>query len=138
MAQLFLIVGGSIFVVLGFLHALYTFLDLSEPRRLVPKDRALIDQMRAAPLRLSRGGTNMWSAWVGFNFSHSIGVILVGAIGICSGVYLRQLSPAVLGIPVLLGSLFLVLAIRYWFWIPALGAGIATAFFLLASLVVLL
>ena len=138
MAQLLLIVGGSIFVVLGFLHALYTFLDLSEPRRLVPKDRALIDQMVAAPLRLSRGGTNMWSAWVGFNFSHSIGVILLGALCICAGIYLRQIPPACLVVPVLVGSLYLVLAIRYWFWIPALGAGIATAFFLLATLIVLL
>ncbi len=33
-----LILGGAVFVVLGGLHAIYTLLDLRNPRRLVPVD----------------------------------------------------------------------------------------------------
>src|ERR1700675_5209623 len=70
--------GGSVFVLLGSLHALYTLLDIRRPRRLVPQDPAVALAMTASPLRLSRGGTTMWRAWVGFNFSHSVGAVMFG------------------------------------------------------------
>jgi hypothetical protein len=37
--------GGGIFVLLGLLHALYTFLDIGRPRRLVPQDPAVARAM---------------------------------------------------------------------------------------------
>ena len=65
--------GGGIFLLLGILHALYTFLDIREPRRLVPQEPSVALAMVESPVRLARGGTTMWRAWVGFNFSHSLG-----------------------------------------------------------------
>ncbi len=38
MIAMLLILGGSVFGVLGGLHAIYTALDLRNPRRLVPDD----------------------------------------------------------------------------------------------------
>jgi hypothetical protein len=75
MSAILLILGGSVFGVLGGLHAIYTLLDLRNPRRLVPVDPSLIHAMANSALRLSHGGTDMWRAWIGFNFSHSLGVL---------------------------------------------------------------
>ena len=101
-ARFLLEVGGGIFVLLGLLHALYTFLDIRRPRRLVPQDPAVALGMTTTPLRLSRGGTTMWRAWVGFNFSHGVGVVLFGVLctgaGVGLGGYGRtRLGPACLG-----------------------------------------
>ena len=37
--------------------------------------------MANSALRLSDGRTDMWRAWIGFNFSHSLGVLLLGLGG---------------------------------------------------------
>jgi hypothetical protein len=75
MIAILLILGSSVFGVLGGLHAIYTLLDLSNPRRLVPVDPSVMHAMANSALRLSRGGTDMWGAWIGFNFSHSLGLL---------------------------------------------------------------
>jgi len=83
--SLLLYTGGGIFVVLGLLHAIYTFADIRRPRRLVPDDPAVSAAMHRSHLRLARGRTTMWQAWVGFNFSHSLGVVLFGALSVAAG-----------------------------------------------------
>ena len=128
MTELLLIVGGSVFGVLGLLHTLYTFADARRPRRLAPDDPAVLESMRSSSLRLSRGGTTMWRAWLGFNFSHSLGVLLFSACCITLGVSSKALAlpKAILVLPVLVGGIYLWLAIRYWFRIPALGIAVGT------------
>jgi len=123
--------GGSVFVLLGSLHALYTLLDIRRPRRLVPQDSAVVLAMTASPLRLSRGGTTMWRAWVGFNFSHSVGVVLFGVICVAAGVALGTMVVPVwvLLVLVVISVIYLGLSARYWFWVPT--AGIAAASFCL-------
>ena len=86
-----LIFGGAIFGVLGALHAVYTLLDLRNPRRLVPSDPSVAQAMANSGLRLSGGRTDMWRAWIGFNFSHSLGVLLVGALGVWAGYRIKVL-----------------------------------------------
>ena len=129
-----LICGGGIFVVFGFLHALYTFLDIRNPRRLVPDDPAIAAAMATSKLRLTRGGTTMWKAWVGFNFSHSLGLILFGSLCIAAGASLQALPvPSwVLLLFAVIGAAYSVLAVLYWFRIPIAGSAIATACFVLA------
>ena len=80
-----LILGGTVFGVLGVLHAVYTLLDLYNPRRLVPVDPSVAHAMANSALRLSGGRTDMWRAWVGFNFSHSLGLLLFAALAIWAG-----------------------------------------------------
>ena len=50
-----LILGGAVFGVLGVLHAIYTLLDLRNPRRLVPVDPSVAQAMTNSALRLSGG-----------------------------------------------------------------------------------
>ena len=130
----FLIFGGVIFILFGLLHAIYTFSDIQNPRRLVPDNPAVADAMSGSKVRLSRGGTDMWRAWVGFNFSHSLGAILFGALAVCTGDCLSRLTfPSwSLLIFVMIGLVYLVLGWLYWFRIPVAGIAIATACFIAA------
>src|SRR5215831_18765226 len=95
-----LILGGTVFGVLGALHAVYTLLDLRAPRRLIPVDPSVRHAMANSAVRLSRGGTDMWRAWISFNFSHSLGVMLVGALGLWAGFRIRMLPVGIM-MPVL-------------------------------------
>jgi len=123
-----LIVGGSLFAIFGLLHAVYTLADTYRPRRLVPDDPALIEAMSSTGVRLARGGTTMWKAWLGFNFSHSLGAVLFGSLCIALGVFLKSLAlpKAVLVLPVLVSAIYLLLAVRYWFRVPIIGIAIGT------------
>ena len=135
-AKFLLDLGGGIFVLLGFLHALYTFLDIRRPRRLVPRDSAVALAMAASPVRLSRGGTTMWRAWVGFNFSHSLGGVLFGVLCIGAGIVLGAVViPAwVLLLFVVIALIYLGLSVLYWFRIPTVGIAVASLCLLVAWL----
>jgi hypothetical protein len=130
-----LILGGAVFGVLGALHAVYTLLDLRNPRRLVPADPSVAQAMANSALRLSGGRTDMWRAWIGFNFSHSLGVLLVGALGVWAGCRIKVL-PVDIVIPALtlIGCAYEVLAVLYWFRIPAIGVAVGTGCFAAAWL----
>ena len=59
----------------------------------------------------------MWRAWVGFNFSHSLGIAMFGVGCIVVGLSLQSLAlpKAALLVPVAIGVIYFLLAIRYWF-----------------------
>ena len=124
-----LILGGAVFGVLGGLHAIYTLLDLRKPRRLVPVDPSVAQAMANSAVRLSRGGTDMWRAWIGFNFSHSLGVLLVAALAIWAGTQINRLPAGIMPALILVGCVYLVLALCYWFRTPAIGVAIGTGCF---------
>jgi hypothetical protein len=136
LSQIWLLAGGSIFAVIGTLHALYTLLDMKRPRRLVPDDPAVMQAMASTGVRMTRGQTTMWRAWVGFNFTHSIGLVMFGAACIMVGVLLAVLSPprAALFIPVAIACLYELLAVRYFFRIPAIACAVAIFCFVAAWL----
>ena len=123
-----LILGGTIFGVLGALHALYTLLDLHNPRRLVPVDLSVAHAMANSALRLSGGRTDMWQASIGFNFSHSLGVLLVAVLALWARFRTKMLPVGII-IPALtlIGCVYEVLALLYWFRIPAIGVEIGRA-----------
>jgi len=76
----------------------------------------------------------MWRAWIGFNFSHSIGVLLVGMVAIWAGSHIHKAPAGIMPALIFIGCLYLLLALRYWFYIPAIGVGISTACFAAAWL----
>lgn len=125
-----LILGGTVFGVLGTLHVIYTLLDLRNPRRLVPADPSVAQAMANSALRLSGGRTDMWRAWIGFNFSHSLGVLMVAGLALWAGLRFNTLPVGII-IPALtlIGSVYLVLALLYWFRVPAIGVAIGTGCF---------
>jgi hypothetical protein len=135
-ARILLELGGGIFVLLGSLHALYTFLDIRRPRRLVPQEPSVALAMAESPVRLARGGTTMWRAWVGFNFSHSLGAVLFGMLCVGAGLVLGTLVlPAwILFVLVLIALIYVGLSVLYWFRIPTMGIALATVCLVIAWL----
>lgn len=130
MSRYLLIAGGTLFSILGLLHAIYTLGDIYRPRRLAPMDQAVINQMASTGVRLARGRTNMWDAWLGFNLSHGLGAVIFGLVCVGAGVFARNLAlpKTTLLLPVLVGAIYFLLAIRFWFRVPAIGIAIATGF----------
>jgi len=123
----FVITAGAIFCTLGLLHAIFTLMDWHHPRRLAPADPHVIIQMASTGLRLSRSRTNMWDAWIGFNLSHSLGAILFGSLCIATGIAMRSMLVAwpVFAVLVLIATIYEVLALRFWYRVPAIGIAIA-------------
>jgi hypothetical protein len=70
-----LMVGCSIFAVLGRIHAVFTFTT----NKFDARDARLNEAMKRTSPVLTRE-TSMWNAWVGFNASHSLGAILFGLV----------------------------------------------------------
>lgn len=129
MIAILLILGGSSFGVLGGLHAIFTLLDLRNPRRLVPVDPSVAHAMANSAVRVSGGRTDMWSAWIGFNFSHSLGLLLFAALAIWAGARIKMLPVGIVAALTLIGCVYLVLALLYWFRVPAIGVAIGTGCF---------
>jgi hypothetical protein len=124
-----LVIAGLIYSVLGVLHAVFTLMDERNPRRLAPDDPAVTAAMQASTLRLSRGATTMWQAWISFNLTHSLAAILFGtACFIVAGHFVLFIfSPWALFALAAVSLLFAVIGLRYWFGVPRAGTLIATA-----------
>jgi uncharacterized membrane protein len=85
--------------------------------------------MANSAVRLSRGGTDMWRAWIGFSFSHSLGVLLFAALAVWAGSRINTFPVGIMPALTLVGCVYLVLALRYWFRHPAIGIAIGTGCF---------
>jgi hypothetical protein len=133
LASLLIMASAAIVFVLGALHLIYTF----RGRKLHPRDAETLRTMQQSTLRITRQAT-VWQTWIGFNASHSLGLILFALI---YG-YLALAEPALLFGSLFLGGVglalllaYVVIARRYFFSIPFRGIVLATAFFI-AGLVV--
>jgi hypothetical protein len=124
-----LILGGGVFGVLGALHAIYTLLDLRNPQRLVPADPSVAHAMANSALKLSGGRTDMWRAWIGFNFSHSLGLLILAALAVWAGSRANTIASGIVPALTLIGCVYVVLAVLYWFRAPAIGVAIGTGCF---------
>lgn len=135
MVKLFIILGASIFVLLGVLHALYTFQDLDNPRNFTPRNENLLDEMKESSVAL-HPQINLWKAWLGFHFSHSLGLLMFGGAFLYIGVFHPQFfaqSTLLKICSVLIPAIYLLLSINFWFSKPAIFSGISTACFVLAT-----
>src|SRR5215813_12702884 len=74
-AKVLMVLSASITFTLGVVHLVYTFWG----PQLTPRDPALqISMSQIAPVITKE--TTMWRCWVGFNASHSMGLILFGLV----------------------------------------------------------
>jgi hypothetical protein len=125
--------SAVIALLLGLIHLLYTF----HGRKLLPRDPELQTRMQQTSPVITRQ-TTMWRAWIGFNASHSFGLILFGAVygylALAHGDFLfHSVFLLALGLILLCGYVFL--AKRYFFHVPLRGVVMATAFYVLALIV---
>jgi hypothetical protein len=134
LAPTLVIVGAGILGLLGTLHLVYTLFT----HKFDPRDIATQAAMRADHPMLTRRLT-MWRAWIGFNASHSLGVMLFAAVYLVLAARHAELlraSPSLVWLAVAGGGGYLLLAQRYWFRTPLIGIAISTACFLGAALTI--
>lgn len=135
MFQLFVIAGAGIFSLLGLIHAIYTFQDLSRPRHFTPRDAGLRAAMQQAAVAL-HPKINLWKAWLGFHFSHSLGLLMFGGAFLYVGIFHPEFfsqSLFVQGCSILVSAIYLALSLKFWFSKPAIYTGISMGCFILAT-----
>ena len=124
-ARILMVFSASIVLTLGVFHLVYTFWGPS----LTPRDPALqIKMSQSSPMITNE--TTMWRCWVGFNASHSLGLILFGLVfgylALAHGQLLFQ-SPFLLAVGLAMLGGLAVLCKVYWFSAPFRGICIALA-----------
>lgn len=128
LSQFLLAASAGILLVLGTAHLYLTFFTTS----FHPRDASVRERMDATQPKLTRE-TTVWKAWIGFNASHSIGVmvfgLLYGYLALWHGPMLMA-SAFLLGLGGLVLLSYCVLARRYWFRIPLVGCGLATVLYI--------
>ena len=84
-------------------------------------------------MALHTNRTDMWLAWVGFNLSHSLGIIAFAAFVILIGmnrVSFAQHAPVCVPLSLLVSAAYLRLAAKYWFRAPMVGCALSVGCFL--------
>ena len=111
--------SAGVVLALGVIHLVYTF----HGPKLTPRDPAVQQRMQqVSPVITSE--TTMWKTWIGFNASHSLGLMLFGFI---YGYFALAKSDVLFGSPFLLAVGFdmllalLVLGRLYFFSVPFWG-----------------
>jgi hypothetical protein len=124
----YLFLAGAVpFIFLGTLHAFLTPRKPDRSRALSPRDATLRDAMTRETLFLTRR-TTLWLTWVGFNLSHSLGAMLFGSAMLLvarSESSFQQQAGVFIPFAVLVGAIYLWLAIRYWFRTPIIGIALS-------------
>jgi hypothetical protein len=130
--RIFIVVGAAVLGLLGALHLVYTFFS----NKFDARDPAVSAAMKATSPVLTRR-TTMWNAWIGFNASHGLGVVLFAVMYLVLAIehmsVLRE-SKALAWLPAAGSAAYLALAGRYWFRSPFVGVAIAMTCFLIAAL----
>ena len=134
MEQILIIIGASIFGMLGTVHLFYTFFT----NKFEAYDSSVTEAMKETSPILTKE-TTVWSAWMGFNASHSIGAMLVAGFYIPLTMFyfsVIQQSVWFSVLPVMIGLSYLILAKQYWFKIPFIGILISTICFTGAAILI--
>jgi hypothetical protein len=131
--SLFIAASAAIILLLGLLHLLYTF----RGPKLHPRDPDLTARMMTVSPVITRE-TTMWRTWVGFNVTHSFGLILFGALygylAICHRAFLfRSWFLLALGFALLLG--YAAVSRVYFFTAPFRGIVLAAVLYLIGIVV---
>ncbi len=127
-----MVLSASIILTLGVVHLVYTFWGT----KLTPRDPALeISMSQTSPVITKE--TTMWRAWIGFNATHSMGLILFGLffgyLAVAHSKVLFQ-SPFLLVVGLAMLGGLVVLCKLYFFRVPLAGVSISLACYL-ASIV---
>ncbi len=142
-AQAWFVAGTIVFMLAGGLHAIQALLDTVRPRVFAPIEGSVKPVMEGTGIRFRRmvpGGNkakpSMWSAWLGFNISHGLGVFTFGLLCLLIATHdfkLLERIDAIQPLTIAFSAAYLALSLRFWFYVPALITGSATACFTLAT-----
>lgn len=136
MSRLFFLLAAVPFVLLGFLHGLYTLRDTRGPVAFWPRAEGVREAMQQTTPLLTRR-TSLWDAWMGFNFSHSLGAVLFGVVLVVAGrtaeTFERE-AGLYLPLALLVVALYLAIGLRYWFRSPLIGIAFGAACLVVSAL----
>jgi hypothetical protein len=132
--RLCFLAGALPYLVLGSAHAWHTPTRPGEKKGLSARDPGVEQAMTATAPRLT-DRTDLWRAWVGFNYSHSLGAVLFGLfvvlIGRNEAAYAAN-APLAAPLALLVALAYLALGLKYWFRTPIIGIGVSVVGFALA------
>jgi hypothetical protein len=129
-ARLLMVFSASIIFMLGVLHLVSTFRGPS----LTPRDPALqISMSQSSPIMTKE--TTMWRCWMGFNASHSMGLVLFGLIYGYLALAHDQLlfrSTFLLVVGLVMLACLIVICTLYFFRAPLIGVSASFAFYVVS------
>ena len=133
----FIRAGLAIFAVLGVLHLIYTLMDLRVPKYFAPRDRKVIAFMQQTHVALAKNPKNYWESYLGFNLSHSLGILVFVATYSVLSVIAPEIifHPAMSFLLIGTGGIFAFLAYRFWFSIPLIGSLCGTFLFVISTVI---
>jgi hypothetical protein len=137
-AQLLFVLAAAIFCFLGVIHVVLTIRDLNDPKSFTPTDDKVREAMIGARLRFAPA-TTIWRAWLGFNLSHSLGLLVFG--GLLGGLALYDFrfvagSTALQVTAVVVAGMYALLAVRFWFAVPAAATAFGALAFLASAILI--
>ena len=136
MIEQYLWIAGSLpFIVLGSIHLAYTFFT----NKFSCRDSEVEGAMKKAHPVITRRIT-MWKAWIGFNASHSSGIIYIGLINFLLALLNFDIvrSGWFLALNMATTLFYLWVGKTYWFGVPFKGIVISTCFFAAATVIIIL
>jgi hypothetical protein len=120
-----MVLSASIALTLGVIHLIYTFWG----PKLKPRDPTLqISMSQISPVITKE--TTMWRCWVGFNTSHSMGLILFSLVFdflALAHVQLLFRSPFLIVVGLAMLGGLVVLCKVYFFSVPLIGVSASLA-----------
>ncbi len=122
-AQALYVAGTMPFILLGFAHGVYTWVERTRAFRLSPRNPDVRRTMMETGLKI-HPTANLWRAWLGFNFSHSLGAMVFGVFYLELALLDFNIianNGLLLGLPVVFSGCLVMLAWRYWFIHPLIG-----------------
>ena len=125
-----------IIAIMGLLHLRATFFS----HKLFPRNENLVDEMSRSSLVLTNKST-MWKAWIGFNASHSSGIIFIGVVNYYLALRhfdLLQTDYFFAMFIILTIGFYMWVAKKYWFNVVLTGISIACACFVIAFLLIVI
>jgi len=122
--------GSLITGVLGAIHFVLTFFT----NKFLPTDAKLAEVMdKTSPLLSS--ALSMWKAWIGFNGSHSGGLLFIALInGFIALKYFPVFhkSHFFFLLTIVVMGFYVFLARKYWYTIPLIGVSMAFTCFIIS------
>lgn len=124
-AQMLQIAAGALYALLGASHTGIALRDLIRPQKLTPSDGNVRRAMQSADVAIAPG-TNLWRAWMGFNLTHCIGLLLFGGILVYLGLNLGEAGYVFgLAAATLVAAAYFVISWRLFFALPTLVSAAA-------------
>ncbi|MEM1269882.1 MAG: hypothetical protein AAGI08_07520 [Bacteroidota bacterium] len=130
--HILVLVGAGILTFLGVMHGLLTLRSTPTGGPMMPTDSSVQEAMSiegglglAPEIR-----TTLWKAWIGFNLSHALGVVVVGVVigwPVIRGMAVPADEMMWVAAALVLPWVYLGISSRYWFRQPTTAIGLAGA-----------